>query len=82
MSAANLGNGGNPIQVLPAPESIQVDQCLVGAVELPNGGMALLFTIPGIRRYAFPLDADARKVVAQLCLGQGLHIASPGEMPH
>jgi hypothetical protein len=73
-------NGGQPIQPIQVPESVQIDQCIVGSVELPNGVMGLIFTLPGIRRYTFILDAGGRRAVAQLCMG-GLQIAGTADMP-
>lgn len=63
----------------PVAETVEVTGCQIGAIELPNGGLALLFEIPGIRRYSFPLDQNARKVLARLCQGSGVILAS--EMP-
>jgi signal recognition particle receptor subunit beta len=49
------------------PETVEIVNCQVGKAELPGGAMALVFTIPGIRRYSFVLDDTGRKMVAQLC---------------
>ena len=65
----------------PPPETTQIDSCLVSAVELPNGGMALMFTIPSIKRYTFILDHNGRQTVAQLCGGRGVRLFGPGDMP-
>ena len=69
--SVNLGG-----QIPVAPVAEQIGQCAVNKVELPDGGMALIFTIPGIRSYHFLLDANGRRIVAQLC---GLTITS--DMP-
>jgi hypothetical protein len=49
-------------------------------MEWAGGAMALVFTIPGIRRYSFILDADGRRLVASLC---GLTIiGAVDDVPH
>ena len=52
----------------PVPETIEVGNCAVGKMELPNGAMALVFTIPGIKRYVFPLDVNGRRSVGNMCI--------------
>ena len=51
----SIDTNGGPVSFDPSPppETTQIDSCLVSAVELPNGGMALMFTIPSIKRYTF-----------------------------
>jgi hypothetical protein len=62
------------------PETVQITNCGVLKVELPDGAMLLCFVIPGIRRYDFALDAKGREVVAQLCQ-HSIPTFGPGDMP-
>jgi hypothetical protein len=61
------------------PERIQVSNCGVTKVELPNGIMLLSFIIPGIKRYDFMLDRNGRKAVSALC-NSNIQIAGPGDI--
>ena len=69
----------NNVPVPDAPERVQIGNCGVAKVELPNGAMLLSFIIPGIRRYDFMLDHQGRKAVSALC--SSIQIAGPGDLP-